>query len=570
MKIRGLAWLAGIGVLGLTGLTGRAAEAVWQWSVPFGEGRAFLWIPENCHNLRAVVVAQHNMIEQGILEHAAMRRTLAALGMAEVFIAPPFDRVFRFDRDAGERFDVLMQTLAGESGYAELARAPVVPLGHSACASFPWNFAAWNPTRTLAILSVKGDAPQTGLTGSGAANPDWGAARLDGIPGLMVMSEQEWWEARLTPLLTYRAAYAAIPLAVLADTGHGHFDATDELVDYLAMFIRKAFAGRMPEVGPVSDRPFGAFAGRSETGPALKAVDPAEGWLVDRWRGDDPPLAPAATVREYRGPRAEAFWCFDEEMARITEAAYVRHRGKKAQQVDFVQAGEPAPISTTHVGVELNFLPESDGLTFRLEAEFITPLPPKAPVAAKDRPPPPVITLPTIARPEAHGVGIVTISPITGPIRQIAPDIFQIAFNRTSSTTHKRDHEIWLLARHPGDAEYRGAVQQGRLRLPRHTEGKPQRISFPAIADQQPGAASIELKALSDAGVPVSYYVREGPAYLEGNTLRFTPVPPRARFPVRVTVVAWQFGRGSGTRLKAAESIERSFFLTGPGAGPAP
>src|SRR5689334_15275876 len=79
----------------------RANEAVWQWSVPFGEGRAFLWIPEDCWQVRAVVVSQHNMIEQGILEHATMRRALAELGIAEVFIAPPFDRPFAFDRDAG-------------------------------------------------------------------------------------------------------------------------------------------------------------------------------------------------------------------------------------------------------------------------------------------------------------------------------------------------------------------------------------------------------------------------------------------------------------------------------------
>ena len=62
-----------------------------------GNGRAFLWIPPNCKQVRAVVVGQNNMIEQGILEHPIFRKTLADENIAEVFIAPPFDFVFQFD-----------------------------------------------------------------------------------------------------------------------------------------------------------------------------------------------------------------------------------------------------------------------------------------------------------------------------------------------------------------------------------------------------------------------------------------------------------------------------------------
>ena len=140
----------------------------------------------DCSHVRAVVLGQNNMIEGGILEHSAMREALGRLGIAEVWVAPPFDRRFLFDQGAGERFDAMMRALADDSGYGELAFAPIVPLGHSACASYPWNFAAWNPARTLAILSVHGDAPQTDRTGSGKPNPDWGDRRIDGVPGLMV------------------------------------------------------------------------------------------------------------------------------------------------------------------------------------------------------------------------------------------------------------------------------------------------------------------------------------------------------------------------------------------------
>ena len=70
-----------------------------------------------------------------------------------------------------------------------------------------------------------------------------------------------------------------------------------------------------------------------------------------------------------------------------------------------------------------------------------------------------------------------------------------------------------------------------------------------------------KLRATSDAGAPVYYYVREGPAEVEGDTLRFTKLPPRAKFPVRVTVVAWQYGRSLEPKLQSAAPVEQSFFV---------
>lgn len=124
-------------------LTGRA-DAVWQWSVPLGHGSAFLWIPPDCKQVRAVVVGQNNMIEEGILEHQIMRAELAKLGIAEIFIAPPFESWQNATNNdaANVEFSAMLKTLATDSGYGELEFAPVTPIGHSAMASYPWNFAA--------------------------------------------------------------------------------------------------------------------------------------------------------------------------------------------------------------------------------------------------------------------------------------------------------------------------------------------------------------------------------------------------------------------------------------------
>jgi hypothetical protein len=518
--------------------------AEWQWSVPVGAGRAFLWIPPGCQQVRAVVLAQHNMLEEGVLEHVRFRDALAGLGIAEVWIAPPVDPVFRFDQGAGERFAGILGELATESGYGEIAHAPVVPLGHSACASFPWNFAAWNPARTLALISLKGDAPLTLMTGSGRPNPEWDGCSIEGVPALMVMGEYEWVERRLSPALEYRKRHPRSPLAMLAEPGRGHFDASTQLVDYLVLFIRKAVDARLPRE-PAPQAP-----------PVLKPVDPADGWLVDRWRLNQPRRFEPAPAGQYAGDASEAFWCFDEELARATHAYRSEQIGLRPQLLGFVQQDRRIEQQNTHNQVALKFVPADDGLSFELGTTFLgevetgstnlarwTQLPAGSPLS------------------HATGGGPIILSRISGPVRQTGPATFVVSLNRTWSTQDKRNRDIWLLAEHPGDAEHRSAVQQALLRLPENREGAVQRIEFSEIPNQAAGTISLRLEAVSDARLPVHFYVREGPAEIEGQTLRFTAIPPRAKFPLKITVVAWQPGRSVEPRVRAADLVERTFLL---------
>jgi hypothetical protein len=180
-----------------------ARGAEWQWSVQvasviseetMGHPRAFLWIPPDCQRVRGVVVGQHNMQEEPILEHPVFRKTLAELGFAEIWISPGFDLKFRFDHGAGEHFDEMMYALANASGYTELRGAPIVPIGHSFTAIYPWNFAAWNPARTLCVLSVSGQWPYGNHPHQ---FPTWwppDERNVDGMPGLVTMGEYEFPE----------------------------------------------------------------------------------------------------------------------------------------------------------------------------------------------------------------------------------------------------------------------------------------------------------------------------------------------------------------------------------------
>ena len=532
-------------LIGLALLAPRINAAEWQWSVPAGFGRAFLWIPPDCQQVRAVLIGQHNMIEETILEHPQMRATLAKLGIAEVWIIPPQDPVFDFNKGAGKRFEQTMNLLAAESGYGELAWAPAIPIGHSACASYPWNFAAWNPARTLAILSIHGDAPLTNMTGSGRPNPAWGDRNIDGIPGLMVMGEYEWFEDRLTPALAFRERFPHSPVAFLPEPGRGHFDVSEDLVNFLALFIRKAAEQRLPIDAPI------------DHAPILRPIDPAQGWLIERARLNTPRTVAAGPATHYAGAPKQSFWCFDKEMAHATETYRSNQIGKRPQLLTYVQDGKPVAQTNTHQQVNLRSLPLGDGITFRLGATFLESV--EASSASLSR----WSYLP-VGAPLGHatGGGPITLSRITGPVAQTGPDTFVIRLNRAASTIDKRNNEIWLLASQPGDEQYKSAVQQALLRISPNTDGIEQHITFPEIPDQKNGTGTLKLNATSDAGVQIGYYVREGPAEIDGDTLCFTHLPPRSRFPVPVTIVAWQWGHSSAPKLRTAVPVERTFYIT--------
>jgi hypothetical protein len=58
----------------------------------------------------------------------------------------------------------------------------------------------------------------------------------------------------------------------------------------------------------------------------------------------------------------------------------------------------------------------------------------------------------------------------------------------------------------------------------------------------------------------VKFYVEIGPAIIENNRLVFTGIPPNARFPVEVKVVAWQWGTCEPPLFKL-ERVSQTFKI---------
>jgi hypothetical protein len=73
----------------------------------------------------------------------------------------------------------------------------------------------------------------------------------------------------------------------------------------------------------------------------------------------------------------------------------------------------------------------------------------------------------------------------------------------------------------------------------------------------QAAATAVDLRGTSDSGLPVEYYVAHGPATIENGKLLIHDIPRRARLPLEVKVVAYQFGRGLEPLVKTADPVTR-------------
>jgi hypothetical protein len=93
-----------------------------------------------------------------------------------------------------------------------------------------------------------------------------------------------------------------------------------------------------------------------------------------------------------------------------------------------------------------------------------------------------------------------------------------------------------------GTADIRKSLQPLVVNFSYNTEGTPQTISFKEIGDVKAGTDAVMLDAKASSGLPVKFFVEAGPAMINGDRLIFTQIPPNAKFPLAVTVAAWQWG----------------------------
>lgn len=524
-------------MLSAAAITSSAQDDIWQWMTEvrntsenpkYQHPAAYLWIPDDCREVKALIVAQHNMEEISILEDPGFRKEMKKLGVAELWICPRYNLGFNFNDGAWEGLDQILDDLADKSGYTELVSVPLIGIGHSAAASAPYYMGASRRDRVLACISVSGQWPY--YRDSNLCPDIWEDRTLDYIPCLETMGEYEAAESWAERGLEERRNHPLTPLSMLACPGEGHFAYSVEKARYIALFIRKALK--------------------------YGHVDPTkEGWLAERWKRDEKPSCTPAPVGKYKGNPSEAFWYFDHEMAMATIRYQERFRGRKVQLAGVMQNGVEVPQRNTHMQLHPKLQTEEDGLTFNLRPFFydtVSDGSPRHKSWSRMEPGSPI----------GHAEGEPYLEIIAAPAYVSGDTTLTLSMNRMA-TWEEKEIFIDFCIRHDGDKEYRPAVQQARITLPvRLTKGREQTISFAPLEDVVYGTSSMELEAYSDSGLKVGFYAECGPVRVEGNRLMFEKVPPRTKFPITVSVVAWQYGRTGNDPVRTAEPVRRTFLIT--------
>ncbi|MCX5673717.1 MAG: hypothetical protein NTX87_01800, partial [Planctomycetota bacterium] len=168
-------------------------------------------------------------------------------------------------------------------------------------------------------------------------------------------------------------------------------------------------------------------------------------------------------------------------------------------------------------------------------------------------------------KPVGHSAAPILVKQVSGPVVPAGPHALRMQYDGLAPATE--GSRVTFMAYSVGDAEYRYTERVGMM--PRGfsglKSGRAQAITFPPVGDlKADSSARRELKATSDAGLPVEYYVAYGPATVTDGQLRITEMPARATFPITVKVVACQFGRGVEPLVQTATPVEQTIRIEKP------
>lgn len=494
------------------------------------QSSAYLWIPENCQKVRGLLILCANVPEHRLVGHPAIREVCAKNDLGIVWCVPSFMN-FRKDKTTGidDAHDYktstaflqeLLDGLAKNSGYAEVATVPWLPMGESGHLLMVDALVEFHPERCIAGVWLKNNhLPPKNRT----------------VPALVAFGSAQEWSQTQSDIRTnwnnIGQAYQGVldqrkqnpnwPLSYVIDGSSGHFDCSEKLAKFLAHYVDKVSRARIADDG------------------SLKKVALENGFLADMPVPGHEKSSPVEFSKAAPDARARP-WFFDRESAGEARSFAAINWNAETQLPGFADAsGKILPFNFNGIS---NLQPEyeADGITFTLRGVMLDQLPEQFTNAGVKI---------------AKAPGEPTLEWLCGPVKPLGGDKFQICLDRSFGSS-----ACYIAARQKGTDEIRNSVQPCGVKIQKNNSGLAQKISFDPIPDVKAGTKSIKLSAKSDSGLPVKFFVRAGPAVVHGDELEFTPVPPRAKFPVAVTVGAWQWGRAGASPVKT-EVVEQTFNL---------
>ena len=491
-----------------------------------GKATSYLWIPEKCQKLNGLLILCNNVPEHKLVGHPLIREVCAANNLGIVWSTPSFMNF----KDLTNSVAFLQQQLDGlakVSGYEEVSTIPLLPMGESMHLKMVNTLLDQKPERIIAgVLLKNGNLPQinrqTPLLATYGTAYEWGQDKTD-IRTNWNSSAIKFYEENLGK----RSQNPQWPISYILDAQSGHFDCSERLIAYIANYVDLAAKARLSDDG------------------SLKPVNLSKGYSADLPipGHEGKPVSPETG-------KSGLPWYFNEAQAKQAQSIAAINWKAETQLPGFLdENGKVMPFDFNGIPKFQTMKLEPDRITFSLHGTLLDQMP-QGFVGAGEK--------------LAKGPGTPVAEWICGPVANLGGGRFQIALDRTWLA----GHPVYVGLRQEGTDSIRGIITPAGINISgisnNNNVGKPQVITFPVIPDVVAGTESVPLNATSDAGLPVRYFITAGPAVVKDGKLVFTAIPPRSKFPIEVTVCAWQWGSDAEPKVKRAEIVKQAFKITQP------
>jgi hypothetical protein len=522
--------------------------------------RAYLWVPEECKKLRGILVLCANVPEMMLAGHEQIRKVCRENNLGIVWCPQSFMNFKRFgpDKKMANTESVaflqqLLNGLAATSGYPEVATVPWIPIGESGHLLMSDALVEAAPGRAIAGIWLKNnhlpphDRTTPALVIFGSAQ-EWAQDKPDTNKNTTFLDRWSSNAAGYEMIVSERKAHPDWALTYALDGQSGHFDCSEKIAGMVARYIHNVVKARLPKDGSTN----------------LTSLDLTKGFLADM-PAPGHTNSPATAWNDTQASNRAVPWFFDKESAEEAQSLGQVNWKAKSQLPAFADTNgtvmpfifngissisincQPKQYTNAATGVATNapvVFTDPDGITFHLKGVLLDKVP-KTFVGAG------------AGEKLEKTPGDPVVEWTSGCIEALGNGNFRIAPDRNWPNV-----ATYLAVRQPGTADVRGIVQPAGVNATGlNSEGNAQKITFEPIKDVKEGAESISLKATSDSGLPVRFFVDAGPAVIQGDKLVFTKIPANAKLPLTVTVGAWQFGRWSEPKIKKADIVKQSFKI---------